>query len=139
MRIQGTCTFALLAAFALLTPLTPAQTPAASSRLTFDVASIHASKPDAPGGGIKPLPGGHGYTAAAIPIKLVIALMYRIPLRQIEGSPDWINTDRFDIEARVDGTYSVEDLHTMFKNLLADRFGLKFHIDTREGNVYALT
>jgi len=122
--------------FLLLTTFAPAQTPV---RLTFDVASIHASKPDAPGGGIKPLPGGHGYTAAAVPIKLVIALMYRIPMRQIEGGPDWLNTDRFDIEARVDGTYSVEDLHTMFQNLLADRFGLKFHKDIREGNVYALT
>ena len=137
MRIHGT--LALLAAATLLTPLAGAQTPAAPPRLTFDVASIHPSKPGQQTGGIKPIPGGHGYTALNIPVKVMISLMYKVPIRQVEGSPDWLNSEPFDVEARVDGTYSVDDLHTMFQKLLADRFGLKFHIDTREGNVYALT
>ena len=55
----------------------------------------------------------------------MIALMYKIPARQIEGGPDWFNTERFDVEARSDGPHSVDDLHTMYQNLLADRFGLK--------------
>ena len=113
-----------------------AQTP---RHLTFDVASIRPSDPTAQGGQVKPIPGGHGYTMRNVPIKLVMALMYRVPQRQIEGGPDWFNNQSFDIEARVDGTYSVEDLHTMFQNLLADRFGLKFHKDIRDGNIYALT
>jgi len=108
-------------------------------RLTFDVASIHLTKPGTTNGGIKPLPGGHGYTAQNIPIKLIMSLMYKVPMRQIEGGPSWWENDRYDIEARVDGAYSVDDLHTMFQNLLADRFGLKFHKESREGNVYALT
>jgi len=126
----------LLAISFVLTVTACAQT---SPRLIFDVASIHQNKSNDPRGGIKPLPGGHGYTVSNIPIKLMISLMYRVPQRQIEGGPAWLNDDRFDIEARVDGTYSVDDLHTMFQNLLADRFGLKFHKDVREGNVYALT
>ena len=127
----------LLLAAALVFTSAFAQSPA--PRLTFDVAGIHPSKPDAQGGGIKPLAGGHGYTAQNIPVKLMISLMYKIPMRQIHGGPDWLNEERFDVEARVDGAYDVDDLHTMFQNLLADRFNLKIHRETKEGPVYALT
>jgi uncharacterized protein (TIGR03435 family) len=108
------------------------------SRLTFDVATIRLSDANARNGGIKALPGGNGYSAKNVPVKLMISLMYRVPMRQISGEPDWVANDRYDIEARTDGSYNIDDLHTMFQNLLADRFNLKFHIDTKEGNVYAL-
>jgi uncharacterized protein (TIGR03435 family) len=107
-------------------------------RLTFDVATIRRSNANDLNGGIKPLPGGNGYSAKNIPVKLMISLMYRVPMRQISGEPDWVDNDRYDIEARTDGSYSVDDLHTMFQNLFADRFNMKFHIETKEGNVYAL-
>jgi uncharacterized protein (TIGR03435 family) len=107
-------------------------------RLTFDVATIRLSEPGLQNGGIKPLPGGNGYTVKNIPVKLMISLMYRVPMRQISGEPEWVNNDRYDIEAKTDGSYSTDDLHIMFQNLLADRFNLKFHIETKEGNVYAL-
>jgi uncharacterized protein (TIGR03435 family) len=123
---------ALLIATCLL-----AQTP--SPRLTFDVVSIHPADPNATSGRIKPIPGDHGYTATNIPVGLMIALMFKIPARQIEGGPEWINTERFDVEARSDGPHSIDDLHTMYQNLLVDRFGLRFHHDIREGNIYALT
>ena len=109
------------------------------ARLTFDVASIRLAKPDEPNGMIKALPGGHGYTAQNVPVKLMMALMYKVPIRQIKGGPEWMDSDHYDVEARADGSYSLDDLHVMFQNLLADRFGLKFHVETREGNVYALT
>jgi uncharacterized protein (TIGR03435 family) len=121
----------------LSTPLARSQDK--PTRLTFDVASIHPSKPGSVNGGIKPLPGGHGYTAENFPVQLMISLMYKVPMRQIKGAPDWLNTDRFDIEAKADHAYSVDDLHIMFQNLLADRFNLKFHKDIKEGAVYALT
>ena len=111
----------------------------APPRLTFDVASIRPTKPGTVNGMIKALPGGHGYTAQNVPVKLMFSLMYKVPMRQIKGDPEWLNADRYDVEARVDGAYSVDDLHIMFQNLLADRFGLKFHKETKEGNVYALT
>jgi uncharacterized protein (TIGR03435 family) len=113
--------------------------PTTPTRLTFEVASI---KPSQPGNGIytiKPLPGGSGYTAQNAPVKLMISLMYKVPMRQIVGGPDWINNEPYDVEARVDGPHSVDDLHIMYQNLLTDRFNLKFHKETREGPVYALT
>ncbi|MBB5062381.1 uncharacterized protein (TIGR03435 family) [Granulicella mallensis] len=96
-------------------------------RLTFEVASIRPSQSGGQGGGIKPLPDGRGYVAQNIPIKLMISLMYKVPMRQISGGPDWLNTDRYDVEARTDRPYGIDDLHVMFQNLLADRFNLKFH------------
>jgi len=114
--------------------------PTMPSRLTFEVASIKPSPPDNNGiFTIKPLPGGTGYTAQNAPVKLMISLMYKVPMRQIVGGPDWINTEPYDVEARADGPHSVDDLHVMYQNLLADRFHLKFHKETREGPVYALT
>ncbi|MFZ0304200.1 MAG: TIGR03435 family protein [Terracidiphilus sp.] len=109
-------------------------------RLTFDVVAIHPSLPDATGGVVKPLPNGTGYTVQNMTAKTMMATMYRIPARQIEGGPDWFGSDRFDVEARADrGSYSIDELHTMFKDLLKDRFGLEAHVDTREGPVYILT
>ena len=114
--------------------------PTTATRLTFEVASIKLS-PSGPGAvyGIKPLPGGSGYTAENVPFKLMMSLMYKVPMRQILGGPDWINTDRFDIEARADHPSSVDDLHVMFQNLLVDRFNLRFHKEVKEGPVYVLT
>lgn len=113
------------------------QTPSAAPQ-AFDVAAIHRSRPNE-NGMIKPLAGGHGYTALNIPVKLMISLMYQVPMRQIEGGPEWLSSDGFDVEARVDGAYTVDELHVMYQNLLADRFGLRFHKEVRQGSVYALS
>ncbi len=69
----------------------------------------------------------------------MISLMYKIPMRQIKGGPDWLASDPYDVEARADKPYNLDDLHTMYQNLLADRLNLKFHKETVEGPVYALT
>jgi uncharacterized protein (TIGR03435 family) len=74
-----------------------------------------------------------------VPVKLMIALMYRIPMRQIKGGPGWMDSDRYDVEAKADKRYTVDDLHTMYQNMLIDRFKLKFHIETKEANAYVLT
>lgn len=115
-----------------------AQTPAAP-RLTFDVVAIHPANPNATFGRIKPIPGDHGYTAENVSVRVMISLMYKIPSRQIEGGPSWLDSDRYDVEARADASLPLDELHTMYQNLLVDRFGLRFHHEVREGNIYALT
>jgi uncharacterized protein (TIGR03435 family) len=107
-------------------------------RLTFDVAAIHPSKPAVSGGGIKPLPNGTGYIVQNMTVKSMMTVIYRIPPGRIQGGPDWFSTAAFDLEAKADRAYGLDDLHTMFKNLLADRFGLKFHTETKQGPVYEL-
>lgn len=113
------------------------------SRLTFDVISIKPWKGSEAGrklsGGIRALPGGQEYVATAAPVALMISLMYKVPMRQITGGPEWLNSDRWDIDAKADHPgYTIDDLHTMYQNILADRFKLKFHKETKEGPVYAL-
>jgi uncharacterized protein (TIGR03435 family) len=128
----------LTAAFGLMAiPLVRAQDK--PPRLTFEVVSIKPAKPGAQPGGIKAMPGGQEYIAQDAPVKLIMALMYKIPMRQITGGPDWLNTDLYEIDAKADKPYNLDDLHVMFQNLLADEFKLQFHKETREGPVYDLT
>jgi len=124
-----------LYAFASIGLLAHAQD--APQRLTFEVARVKSTKEA--GGAILVRPGGQTYTAEGVPVKLMISVMYRIPARQIIGGPAWLDDELFDIEAKADHSSSLDDLHTMFQNLLADEFKLKFHKEIREGNVYVLT
>jgi len=108
-------------------------------RLTFEVASIKPTKPGGRGGGIKPKSAGQGYDAQGATVRLMISLMYRMPMQHVTGGPQWLDSDQWDVEARADKAHSLDDLHIMFQNLLADEFKLKFHKETREGPVYALS
>ena len=110
----------------------------AQDRLTFDLAAIHPTRHGTDFGYIRPLPGGNGYVAHDVTLKTMIAVMYRVSARQITGGPSWIDTQTFDIETRSDHITNLEELHTMFKNLLADRFVLKMHTEQKEGAVYEL-
>lgn len=117
----------------------PLQAQEKPARLTFEVVSIKPSKAGARGGGIKPQPGGQEYKAENVPVKLMISLMYKIPFRQITGGPGWLDSDLYDVDAKADHSYNLDDLHVMFQNLLADEFKLKFHKESKEGPVYALS
>jgi uncharacterized protein (TIGR03435 family) len=108
-------------------------------RLVYEVASIRPSQPNAPEGYVDPLPNGIGYNAKRIPVKDMLSVMYRIPRRQIIGGPDWLSSEKVDVQARADHPYSIDDLHIMFQNLLADRFNLKLHKESKVGAVYILT
>jgi uncharacterized protein (TIGR03435 family) len=61
------------------------------------------------------------------------------PLK-ITGRPSWINSDRYDIEAKPAGNVRMEQMAgPMLQGLLEDRFQLKTHRETRELPVYTLT
>jgi len=121
----------------LATVLQHATGQAKPDRLTYEVVSIKPSKPGA-AGGIVPLPGGIGYNVTAT-LKVMLSVMSRIPLRQIEGGPDWTSTEKFDVKVRAGKQSSIDDLHTMFQNALVDRFGLQTHFGTKPGPVFLLT
>ena len=122
----------------LLAPMVPAGGQDTPARLTYEVASVRASDPARERGSVQPLPNGVGYTVDGLPLRSMLSVMYRIPLRQISGGPEWVNTENFDVYGRTDRTYSIDDLHLMFENLLADRFNLKLHIEKVPGPVYVL-
>ncbi len=64
----------------------------------------------------------------------------RLRFQEIKGSPGWVNSDRYTIEAKAEGAQSVEMMRgPLMKALLEDRFKLKVHRESREILVYELT
>jgi uncharacterized protein (TIGR03435 family) len=117
-----------------------AQTPAPiPPDLQFEVASLKPSEPGERGGGIRPAAGGQRYEAVNCPIKLMIQVAYRIKADQIMGGPGWLDTDRFDMEAKAERQSNADELHVMLMNLLVERLHLKFHKEKRDMPMYALT
>jgi len=143
---------AVIFSFALSAGLTNAQLPEAA-RIEFEVASVKPGKTgDLPPNATFPLGpgsvyvsnGGH-FTAVNFPLAAYIAFAYRLMGSQqqalISQLPNWGMTDRFDIEARTDGNPArdtKDQMRLMMRSLLADRFRLAIHSETREGNVLAL-
>ena len=131
-------------------PAAPAAAPAATASPTFEVASIKRHQ----GGGpsmLRNQPGGT-LAVANIPVNFLIAFAYNVKRFQITAGPAWINSEGFDIEAKPD-IAPPEDARNMsfeqhqaimdqqrvrMQNLLADRFQLKFHRETKELPIYAL-
>lgn len=108
--------------------------------LAFEVVSIKPWQSGQPGGGITTLPGGQEYRARGAAVIGMISVIYRILIPQISGGPDWIQTDRWNIDAKADhGGYNLDQLHEMYQNMLSQRFKLKFHWETKEGPAYLLT
>src|SRR3984957_3565272 len=109
-------------------------------RQQFEAASI---KPSAPMGmgmvkiGIQMLPGGR-ISMAGVSRKLLIQQAYGVRDFQIVGGPQWLGSERYDITAKPEGAASPEQVKVMIQGLLADRFKLQFHRETKELPTYAL-
>ena len=101
----------------------------------FEVASI---KPSAEQRFmmVRVLPGGR--LTATAPVQLLIQNAYTLQACQIVGSPNWVNSDRYQIEAKGETGASRAEVMLMLKSLLEDRFQLKTHTETRELPVFAL-
>jgi len=116
-----------------------AQSPAGvPASLRFEVASLKPSLPGGRGGGIRPSPGGERYVATNISLRVLIQVAYRVKDDQVVGGPGWMSSDLFDMNAKAEKPSSAEELHVMLQNLLADRFQLRFHRETKELPVYLL-
>jgi uncharacterized protein (TIGR03435 family) len=65
---------------------------------------------------------------------------YDLPERQIAGKPGWMDTDKWDIEAKPDtpGMPSPLQVRVIVQKLLAERFGLQFHEEKRKLAAYGL-
>jgi uncharacterized protein (TIGR03435 family) len=67
----------------------------------------------------------------------MIAEAFEVPFGQIRG-PEWMMETLFEIDAVVAPDTSVHDCHLMLRNLLIERFQMKYHIGTTPVNGYAL-
>ena len=105
----------------------------------FQVADVHesakATNPYMRGGFIV---GGRFEVRSATMLEL-IATAYDFEAEKIAGGPAWLNTDRFDILAGAPATTSQETAKLMLQSLLAERFKLAVHKDTRPLPVFLLS
>lgn len=133
MRSLLVCTAAALSVATAL-----AQPPAAPS---FDVVSVKRNASPS-GAMMRAMPGN--LTAVGATVRQLIRQAYQLQDFQIVGGPDWMNSDRFDVEARFDASTPVPGfegparMQAMLRTLLADRFNLVARRETRALPVYAL-
>jgi bla regulator protein BlaR1 len=120
----------------------------AATQSTFEVASVKPSAPDVSSVFIRPLGGGVQVTGASL--KSLISFAYEVRPFQISGGSQWVDTERYDIDARTstsdantptDPARMSEARRKIFdglKSLLADRFQLALHSEIKEQPVYIL-
>jgi uncharacterized protein (TIGR03435 family) len=101
---------------------------------TFEVASVRRNVSESPGLA-GPQPGGR-FIAVGVTLRRLVAGAYDDA--QVIGGPGWMDTDRFDINARADGDPPPAEIVRMVRSLMADRFKLVLHIETRDMPVYLL-
>jgi bla regulator protein blaR1 len=111
----------------------------AAVKPAFDVTSV---KPNKSGSGrimMLPAPGG-GWSATNITLGMLIRIAFQLQDDQIAGGPKWLFEDRFDVLGSGVAPGSPETpLFTKLQSLLAERFNLVTHTESRELPMYALT
>ena len=125
----------------------------------FEVASIKPSDPEEPNTRRSSTTFGAGgsFTASYTTLRALITVAFDVRDLQISGAPGWIGTERYDIEAKIgprewaalstdprdltDEQRKAGDDRTRerLRSLLAERFGLVVHRETREQTVLLLT
>jgi len=101
--------------------------------MAFEVASVRLSDSATPMS-VVTTPGR--FAATSIDLRNLITVAYRLPWFRIIGVPD--RSERYDVVATMPSGTDVSELGAMLQNLLADRFRMRAHMETREQPVYAL-
>jgi uncharacterized protein (TIGR03435 family) len=116
-----------------------------TSAPAFEVATVKRNT-SSPGNSLmRRLPGGR-LTATNMPVRPMITFAYELAQYQLVGGPSWLTTDAFDIVAKMEGdpapvapgTGTTDPMRLALRSLLADRFKLKAHRETREMDIFAL-
>jgi len=106
---------------------------------SFDVVSL---RPNTTGAGrsIERTNSGH-VMAENITTGSMIRHAFGIRASQIEGAPGWIETDKYDLQATTGTTKDLSDieLRPYWESMLASRFRMKYHRETKEMQIYSLT
>jgi uncharacterized protein (TIGR03435 family) len=102
----------------------------------FEVVSI---KPSVDGPGDSGVKTGNGRVSAHnVTLKRCMRSAYDVPEAQIVGGPKWLDEERYNIEAKAAGPVDDRELAAMMQAMLAERFQLVFHRETRPLSGYAL-
>ncbi len=105
-------------------------------RPSFEVASIRTSS-SAKGDRRGMVSTGAGITYAAVTLRACLATAYDVKEYQVSG-PAWVDSEHYDINAKTGGSASPEQIRLMLQSMLADRFKVTLHRETKELPVFAL-
>jgi uncharacterized protein (TIGR03435 family) len=121
-------------------PLPPPKMMDPKAKPEFEVATIKPSDPNRRGWGINVNRSGM-FTTLNTNLSDLIKFAFDMHPKQVTGAPGWADSEKFDISAKPDtpGIPTVDQMKTMMRKLLADRFALKFHTEKKELSVYAIT
>jgi uncharacterized protein (TIGR03435 family) len=104
----------------------------------FEVASITPCKPGTPeppgehAGMVQFTAPGGRFRASATTLKYLLEWAYNIQPSQHSEGPSWMGTERYDVVAKAEGNATDDQMKRMVQTLLAERFQLKFHRETRK-------
>jgi uncharacterized protein (TIGR03435 family) len=126
----------VIPALVALTGIGYSQTP---PRAEFEVESVKPNTSAAPIVRIFMAPGNPRFAATNINLRMLITFAYTVKNFQISGGSGVIDAGRYDIEAKAaDSKPTLEQIRSMLQTLLADRFKLAVHRETKEVPIYAL-
>jgi uncharacterized protein (TIGR03435 family) len=112
-----------------------AQQPPAA-RVEFEVVSVKPGDPADPASSARTTPGGMQMRNTTL--KNLVRSAYRLNEYQLEGGPKWIDSAKFNIDAKLPAGVPRDQMPLMMQALLADRFQLEFHRVTKTLPEYAL-
>jgi len=115
--------------------------------ISFAASTVRRSKSSEPGGKLVFTFGR--LTATAVTVEQLLQIAFNLPAEKIVDRPNWVNRDLFDVSGVVDPESSVrigklnnhqlaEIQRTLIINLLADRFGFRFHFGEKVLSFYEL-
>lgn len=110
--------------------------PSADEPLPGFEASIKRSQENAGFIAFRSEPAGR--TLTGVPLRQLIVQSYGIQQNQLIGGPDWIATDRWDIQLRADTPVTAAQADLLLRRMMAERFKLVMHRETRELPVFEL-
>ena len=108
----------------------------AGTRLQIEAATIKVHPPPITRIIVTQPPGR--FVAEAFSLKMLVGRAYGVPDVRVLGGPSWVDSERYDIEAKAEGTIQPGQMPLYIQSLLEDRFQLKAHKETRELPVYEL-
>jgi len=106
---------------------------------SFDVASVRPNQSDSTESNVDSTAGGR-LTVTNESLRELIKLAFTVKDYQISGAPAWIDSGRYDIAAKTATTekLSLDDLKSLLRALLIERFAMKSHVETKESTIYLL-
>lgn len=118
-------------------PLLRAQSPSGTTNgPAFEAVSIKSRKSGVSPVSIQPSPGS--LFMINTPLRALICRAYQLQEFELAGGPKWLDSDRFDVVARAAGKPAPAQMQLMLRTLLAERFKLQLHSETRDLPLYAL-